>query len=212
MKMKDYSNYHNTNPNDRIMHDGTLMLEHSLNGFEGYDVLINDTVETRLMIYGKYGADSDTKSIIGYPADIERGNVVKVDEENWLVISYPVDNKVYRKAEMRVCNATFPIISDKTKVLKGHDDFGRPIYEYVSNTNHTPCIVESRYSFTRSDQQITLPDNRIEIMIKYVESESLQLDAEFEMRDGTYKIKNIDYSQVINDKGILVISAERQVG
>lgn len=209
--MKDYSNYHNANPNDRILHDGNLMLEHSLNGFEGYDVIINDTIETKLMIYNKYGADSESKSIIGYPFDIERGNLVKHDGKDWLIISFPEDNKVYRKAEMRICNATFPIISDKTKVLIGYDSYQRPIYDYQETTIQTPCIIESRYSFTRSDQQITLPDNRIEILIKYVDSESLKLDAEFDLRDGTYKIKNIDYSKVINDKGVLVISAERQV-
>lgn len=208
--MKDYSNYHNANPNDKIFHDGNLMLEHSLDGFEGYDVTINETVETKVMIYNKYGADSDSKSIIGYPSDIERGNVVKVNADNWLVISYPEDNKIYRKAEMRLCNATFPIISDKTKVLIGRDDRGKPYYEdqYAINKQE-PCIVESGNYKADNDQQLSLPNDTVSITLKYQPSDSLVINFEFELYEQKFKVTNIDKTKVIKGIGVIKILAER---
>lgn len=172
-------------------------------------VALND-VEIESIVTNK--SDSVDKEILFLPdQDVYQGDVIHYKDNDYLILGF-FENDVYPKAEMRICNATFPIISDKTRVLIGYDEYQRPVYNYVTNTNQVPCIIESRYSFTRSNQQITLPDNRIEIMIKYVDSESLKLDSEFEMRDGIYKIKNIDYSKVVNDTGILIVSAERQVG
>jgi protease II len=175
------------------------------------EVLINDVPATVVVTQGK---TSEDKTLLFQPESVAYiGDIVKIKENNYLLLDFKGEgiSEIYPVGVLKLCNATFPIISDKTRVLIGYDEYQRPVYNYVTNTNQVPCIIESRYSFTRSNQQITLPDNRIEIMIKYVESESLKLDSEFEMRDGTYKIKNIDYSKVIKDKGILIISAERQV-
>jgi hypothetical protein len=210
--MKDYSNFYtNVTPNDKISHDGNLLLEHSLSGFEGYDVLINETINSRIMIYGTYGSDSESKSIIGRISDIERGNLLNVNGEDWLIVSYPEDNKVYRKAEIKLCNSTFPIQTDKTSVLIGHDEFGRPVYDEQITTITTPCIVTSRFAFSDSEEQIVLPEGRIELMLKNQPSEYLVNGFEFEMYSEKYKIMNIDRTKVISDTGILTLSCERQV-
>jgi hypothetical protein len=217
--MKDYSNFYtNVTPNDKISHDGNLLLEHSLSGFEGYDVLINETINSRIMIYGTYGSDSESKSIIGRISDIERGNLLNVNGEDWLIVSYPEDNKVYRKAEIKLCNSTFPIQTDKTSVLmrdaEGNpitDRFGKPQYKVTETVVTTPCIVTSRYAFSDSNEQITLPEGKMELMLKSQKSDYLVNGFEFEMYGEKYKILNIDRTKVINDKGILTLSCERQV-
>lgn len=171
-------------------------------------IMVNE-INTEGIVTNK--TDSYDKEVLFLPEqEVYIGDIVKYKNDNYLTMEF-FENEVYPKAEMRLCNSTFPIQTNKTRVLIGHDDFGKPIYKEESTTIPTPCIIESRYAFTRGEQQISLPDNRIEIMLKYTDSESLYLDTEFTLRDGTYKIKNIDYSQVIKDKGILVISAERQV-
>jgi hypothetical protein len=209
--MRDYSNYHNTNTNEKLSHDGLLLLEHSLNGFEGYDVVINESNSSRVLIYQKHDADSETKQVIGQIADIERGNVLKQGELNWLIITLPEDNKIYRKAEMKLCNSTFPIQTNKTSVLVGTDDFGRPDFETVETITHEPCIVEPRYFFKGMVDQMTNPQDSLAVTLKYQESDSLQENHEFDMYKSKYKITFIDYSKVINGKGVITVTGERVI-
>lgn len=207
--MKNYNNYHNTNINEKLSHDGLLLLEHSLNGFESYDVLINDSITSKVLIYQKFDADSETKQVIGRIEDIERGNVLKQGDMNWLVTTLPEDNKIYRKAEMRLCNSTFPIQTNSTKVLVGYDDYNRPEFEEVANVNHVPCIVETKYFYRGMNDQITLPQDSIMVTLQYNESDNIETNQEFEMYKSKFKITHIDYSKVINGKGIIIISGER---
>ncbi|GLI82320.1 hypothetical protein ANABIO32_00060 [Rossellomorea marisflavi] len=215
--MKDYSNYY-LDPNEKIMHDGNLMLEQSLNGFEGRSVRVNDQYDTQVMIYNKYGSSAESRSVIGKPTDVKRGNVYEYDNQSWLTISFPEDYRIYKKAEIRICNNLFPIKQDEIRVLLRDAD-GNPVLDGRGRPQYTteivlvtaPCIVESRYSFTRGEQQIALAEDRIEVVVGYVESENLKLDFEFKMYGDTYRVKNIDHSNVINGEGILIISAERKV-
>jgi hypothetical protein len=215
--MKDYSNYY-LDPNEKILHDGNLMLEQSLNGFEGYSVRVNDQYDTQVMLYNKYGSSAESRSVIGKPGDVRRGNVYTYENQAWLTVSFPEDYQIYKKAEIRICNNLFPIKQDEMRDLLRDAD-GNPILDgrgrpqYITKTVDitAPCIVDSRYSFTRGEQQIVLAEDRIEVVVGYVESENLKLNFEFKMYGDTYKVKNIDYSNVINGEGILIISAERKV-
>ncbi|MFS1518502.1 hypothetical protein V1503_18875 [Bacillus sp. SCS-151] len=209
--MRDYSNYHNTDMNEKIAHDGNLILEHSLNGFEGYDATINNHDTAKVLIYEKYDSDSETKKVIGYTQHIERGNLLTIDGLHWLITSFPEDNKIYRKAEIRLCNATFPHEYNKTRVLLGYDRDGKPIYDDVVEYEHIPCIAETKYTSTFNNDQLPLPDGHIKLILQYRVSESITVNREFEMYKNTYKITDIDYTKVINDKGIMVILAERMV-
>jgi hypothetical protein len=209
--MRDYRNYHNTNTNEKLSHDGLLLLEHSLSGFEGFDVTINETINSRVLIYQKHDADSETKQVIGQIADIERGNVLKQGDLHWLIITLPEDNKIYRKAEMKLCNSTFPIQMNKASVLVGTDEYGRPEFETVESTKQEPCIVEPRYFFKGMVDQMTNPQDSIAVTLKYQESDSLQENQEFDMYKSRYKITFIDYSRVINGKGVITVTGERVI-
>ncbi|WP_436580077.1 hypothetical protein [Heyndrickxia oleronia] len=209
MTVKDYKNYHQVNVKDKMMRDGLTLLKNSLDGFEGYDVVLNDSKDTKVVFYDKYDGRSDVKKIIGYVEDIELGNLFKINDENWLVITYPEDNRVYHKAEIQLCNSTFPIESDKTEVLIGYDDYGRPEYDYQILTKDEPCIVETKYYFNNRNEQITLPEDRVMISMKYQKATNIATNKEFDLYESRFRITFIDYSQVINGKGIMTITGER---
>jgi hypothetical protein len=185
-------------------------LERSLNGFEGYDVLINNSTNSKVLIYQKYDYESTVKKVIGRIEDIDQGNIMTIDNLNWLIITLPEDNKIYRKAEMKLCNSTYPIKSNKTKVLKGYNQLGKPIYEDVYEVNRLePCIVETSYYKTDSNAQLVIQNNQLSITIKYQISDTIAINEEFTMYNNQYKITDIDYTKVINEKGIIKIIAER---
>lgn len=208
--MKYYGNYHNININEKLSHDGLLLLENSLSGFEGYDVLINNSIESKVLVYQKYDADSNVKKVIGRIAEIEQGNLLLIDNINWLIISFPEDNKIYRKAEIQICNSTYPIKSNKTRVLVGHDTYGKPVYKDVYEIDRLePCIVEMGSVTTDTDRQLVIPNNSIQITIKYQLSDTLKENYEFTMYNNKYKIIAIDYTKILNEKGIIKILAER---
>ncbi|TCJ01082.1 hypothetical protein [Cytobacillus praedii] len=217
--MKSFSNYHGINTNEKLTHDGLLILQKSLDGYAGYDVIINNSINSKVLIYQKWDANSETKRIIGRIEDIERGNLIHLEGVDWLITTHPEDNKIYRKAEIRLCNSTFPIESDKTPVLMRdengnviYDDYGMPVFEDVqSETIHEPCIVETKYYFNNRNEQITLPEDRVLITMKYKESKSVDVNHRFDLYKSKFKITFVDYSKVVNGTGIMVVTGERVV-
>jgi hypothetical protein len=207
--MKDYSNYHGISTNEKLSHDGLLLLQKSLDGFEGNDVTINSEFQSKVLIHQKWDANTETKKVIGHIADIELGNLLKIDNYNWLITTFPEDNKIYRKAEIRLCNATFPIESNKTSVLKGYDKYNRPVYADEITIIDEPCIVETKYYFNNRNEQITLPEDRILITMKYQSASNIDISKEFEMYKSRFKITHFDFSKVINGKGVMVFTGER---
>ncbi|MFS0657359.1 hypothetical protein AB1L07_01875 [Niallia alba] len=211
--MRDYSNYHNVNVNEKLREDGLFLLEHSLNGFESYEAFVNGSpTSVKVLIYQKYDSDSETKRVIGHISDIERGNILNINEQDWLVVTIPEDNKIYRKADMKICNSFFPAITDKTRVLIGRDDDGRPVYEEIEQKVYVPCIVEPSISInTDKVDQLLLPKGSIKISLKYAKYMNINSNDKFEMYANRYEIEDIDYSKVINEIGIMVIYAKKDV-
>jgi hypothetical protein len=208
--MRDYSNYHNVDMKTKITHDGLHLLQRSLNGFEGYDVVINGQESTKVLIYQKWDSSSETKKVIGQISDIERGYLLEHDGMKWLITTLPEDNKIYRKAEMQLCNSTLPIQSGKTRVLKGYDKDGRPVYKEDYTVNKLePCIAETKFPSRDGNEQLPLPEGNINITLKYQVADNIQPNKQFSMYGNTYKITGVDYTKVINDKGIMIVSAER---
>ncbi|MGD7047083.1 hypothetical protein FZC83_02370 [Rossellomorea marisflavi] len=189
---------------------------------------LNSPFLQEIMIEGKpvsavvtQGKTSSDKSVLLQPDSIATiGSVVEINSNSYIMTDFKFEgiNEIYPTGTLKICNSLFPIQTNETRVLLRDefgivvtDERGRPVYttEIVAIT--TPCIVQSRYSFTSSEKQITLPDGRIEIVIKYTVSENLREGYEFEMYGENYMIANIDPTGVIDSKGILVISAERKV-
>lgn len=217
--MKDYSHYYDFDINQKIKRDGLLILERSLNGFQGYDAIINSDIHTRVLLFQKWNDDGASKKVIGRIEEIERGNLIQIDSDYWLVVTVPIDNKFYRKANVVLCNNTFHILSNKTQVLlrdeNGNivtDRDGRPVYKWVYEIDkHEPCIVERTYKIDE-ERQFVLPEGQIRITMQYQKADNIIENSVFDMYNEKYKIMDIDYTKVINNKGIMIITAVRVQG
>lgn len=210
--MKDYSNYHNANPNDKIENDGNLLFEFSLSGYEAYDITVNGKSSRAIMTPKFNSVDETTQNIYGRIEDIQYGNVISVTEtgEEWLVMTKPIDNKIYRKATVRYCNSTFPLPGTKTKTQTGTNAYGDPIYEYTTTPpTLLPCITETTVTFDNSDEAINLPEGQLQVTISYTEHPELVESKEFTMYGSQYQIIGIDHTKSINGVGLLVIKGKK---
>ncbi len=173
-------------------------------------ITVND-VNTVAMI--RQEKDSNKKKLIFRPdTKIDIGSVIRINSSYYLTLDFLSEgiNEVYPTAKVQLCNSTLPIQSGKTRVLIGHDDFGEEIWETVeSTTKEIPCIVESSVQSYRQNEAINLPEGQILLTIPYTESEELTEGKEFNMYGSTYQIIGIDYSKVINKKGILTITGKK---
>lgn len=96
------------------------------------------------------------------------------------------------------------------KTVKGYTQLGKPIYEeFYTVDKLEPCIVETSSGSANTDAQLVIPRNSIFITIKYQPSETIAINYQFTMYNNKYKIVDIDYTKVINEKGIIKILAER---
>lgn len=217
--MRDYKNYHETDLNRKILHDGNLILEKALDGFEAYDAILNDEKKTKILLLNKFNMSKEFKTIIGRPEDIKRGNLFKIDNDYWLVVTYPENNKIYKKADAQLCNGTFTVktestfdfLRDENGELK-YDRFGNPIpIEIKGEEKEIPCVYENKYMTTNDNQQLPLPDGRIHVTLPYVKADNININKEFYMEGIKYKISDIDYSKKIGNVGIMTIIADRVV-
>ncbi len=184
-----------------------------LNSPESYDVLIND-VPNKAIIQTK--SSDIARKILTRIGDISCGDIVDYKKNKWLAVDFADDNRMYESSIIKLCNTTFHLELDKTTVLlrdeNGNpilDNHGRPIYEEVPNTKDVPCVVETKYYFNNRNEQITLPEDRVMISIQYQEANNLKENAEFNLYNSRFSIKFIDYTKVVNDKGVMIITGER---
>ena len=210
--MKYFNNYHRINTSDKIEHDSLYLLEKTLNGYAGYDVVINNTKQTKVLMYQRYDSDGESMKVIGRVEDIERGNLIEHDDNVWLVVTKPEDNRIYRKAQIHLCSTTFPIKDADQEVVVGYDRLNRPIYETIKGQiEYVPCLVEmnnASVAIADSNRPINNLDNKVVVTIPYRESPSIAHDATFHLYDMNYRIIRIDPSKSINGVGILRITGE----
>ena len=126
-------------------------------------------------------------------------------------------NEIYPTATLKLCNSTYPIKQNKTKTLKLDtqgkpvtDKFGDPVYIYTDGQIiNIPCIVESSIVAADENKQLPLPQGQLRVTMQY--REDIKMNDTFPMYNNTYKIRNIDYTKVINSKGIMTLSVEQVV-
>lgn len=184
------------------------------------DTVLIDDVSTKALI--KHEKKSENKKLILLPeSNIDIGVSVRCGESNYLVVDFLGEGiyEVYPTATLKLCNSTFPITSDKTTILlrdeDGNlvlDDYDRPIpIEVGGEPIDIPCVVETKYYFNNRNEQITLPEDRIMITMKYLEAEDIQINKRFSMYKSSFKITFVDYSKVINGIGVMTLTGERVV-
>jgi len=159
------------------------------------------------------GKNSDEKSLLFTPnTKVDIGSVVEININSYLIMDFQGEgiNEIYPSATLKKCNSTYPIKLNKTKILKGHNQLGKPIYDEVYEVDRNePCIVDLGNYTTNTDNQLVIPENVMYLTMRYQQSETLVVNYEFTMYNNKYKITDIDYTKVINDKGIIKVIAER---
>ncbi|QZY34513.1 hypothetical protein [Bacillus amyloliquefaciens] len=213
--MKDYSNYHKVNINEKLLHDGKLIFQQGLKGFESEIVTI-DGIEKTVMITSKYSSgDGTSKYILGEISDIYCGGVVKYNGETWLITSLPHSNKIYKKAEIKICGAVFTLTSDDKSVDSGkvNEITGKPIYKRIpGEKTEVPCIFERSTSISGTELAVNLPDGQANITIPYFVHEKLKIGLTLTFFGETYQVNDIDYSKVYGDTGTIRLIAKKKVG
>lgn len=210
--MEDYTNFWKTNINDKIVYYGKKMLDISLQGFEGKDLLVNGEPK-RLMVQSKtiYNIEGKRKKIIGQYQDFKHGDIIDYSDNKWLVTSFVLsDHQLYDEGTMEVCNDVLIIEVDATETIVGYDSVGRPIIEKVQGEPLIiDCITSNRIVNYEEGTGINLPDNRLEVTIPYTVHDKIIENTNFKMNNRNYKIIGLDYSGVINQIGIIKIIADR---
>lgn len=213
--MKDYSNYWNTNINDRIKHYGKKILDMSLDGFESKEVIVDDLTK-KLLIQEKYSANNEgsKRTIIGEYGSFKWGSVIKYNGNSWISTSFPLsENGIYDKGIMELCNDILVLESDPHKVKVGNDPIGRPIYEEIKgDIFEIPCSTTTTITNSSEEVWFSLPGGKIQITIPFVDHDKLKINTDIKLQKSTFKISGVDYSNTINKCGIIKITAEKILG
>jgi hypothetical protein len=205
------SNYFSGYENDEFSQNATAAFDELLNSSpETYSVSINGITKSVIIQF----KEENERYLLTRIGDVQFGDVVNHKNNNWLVVTNPDDNKMNLTTIMKLCNSTYPIKSAGTKTLKldsnGNpvlDKFDNPVYTYTEGTNISiPCIVESSFIATDENKQLPLPQGQLRVTMQY--RDDIKVNDTFAMFNNTYKIRNVDYTKVINNKGIIVLSVE----
>jgi hypothetical protein len=166
------------------------------------------------------GKTSDEKSLLFTPnTKVDKGCIVEINNNSYLIIDFQGEgiNEIYPSATLKLCNSTYPFKQNGTKTLKLDaqgkpvlNQFGDPVY---INTDgqviNIPCIVTSSIIAADENKQLPLPEGQLQVTMQY--RDDIKVNDTFSMYNNTYKIRNIDYTKVINDKGIMTLSVEQVV-
>ena len=180
-------------------------------------VLINGIEYDTLITQGK--TSNDKKLLFIPDVQLDVGSVVELQNKSYLIMDFLGEgvNEIYPTATLKLCNSTYPIKQNKTKTLKLDtqgkpvtDKFGDPVYIYTDGQIiDIPCIVESSIVAADENKQLPLPQGQLRVTMQY--REDIKMNNTFPMYNNTYKIRNIDYTKVINNKGIMTLSVEQVV-
>ncbi|MBX6361877.1 MAG: hypothetical protein IRZ03_17595 [Acidobacterium ailaaui] len=211
--MKDYSSYHQINVRDKLISDGNYLFQQALNGLSGVDVTVNG-INKRLILSPKFSTDErNIMKVIAKHGDISIGDIVVYNDQNWLIYTFPDSTMVYDKAYMELCNQTLTFQGEPTRTQTGTTPWGEPIYNETPGQTFTyPCIVKSirdLYDSNSSNEQINIANSKIALMIKNDNNDQLKENVEFDMFGNHYRIYGFDRSKTLNDKGLLIVLADK---
>lgn len=209
--MRDYSNYHNTNYTAKLLHDGGKVFEKSLiTSPDSYDVLVNNE-EKKIMVQST--SNYNERRILFKHGDIQWGDIVIHEDEQWLVTERPFFNKIYGKSHMELCTTSM-IFTYFTDGVYEYDRLGNKIWieEPTEVVKEFPCVVESISNLNTkitTGQPINVPEGDMVVTIPYTTDELIKPTSEFTMFGDKYRILGIDKSKVHRDKGVLILVVSR---
>lgn len=175
-----------------------------------YAVTLNDsTTLIDVRIVDDKESEDEKKYLLSL-VSINRGAIVNWSNQKWLTLSSDFIGDIYYKCAIELCNNILHIKTGETKTISGYDPMGRPIYTTTPVFTDFPCIVsQSKSVGTESNQAINLPNGQLFITIPYTELIKEQM--EFQMYQRKYKVINVDYTESINQVGLVTLTVERVV-
>lgn len=201
-------NYKGANPNEAKLNTSKRITNSQFHTSPSFTIVKVNDVDTDSIV--NEDAKYDEKQIHFRPDSlVDIGSVVEYKGKNYLLISF-VDNEIYPKGELKLCNSTYPLPGEITKTQVGENEFGDPKWEYTeSESTLLPCIAETTILSDDTNEAINLPEGNILITIPYTEHAELVEGKHFTMYGTAYKIIGIDYTKSINGVGLLIIKGKK---
>lgn len=155
--MNDYTGYDYI---DMIDYSRKKIFENQMK-YEGTNIVVNGSDTIEAIIRNESQELSESKEfrtvIIGVDVNLQRGDYVRYDNENYMVLS-DVDNyKWYKKTQMRKCNQMF-VMYDSTNTrhefpcIVSNDSYGSKSIadnDYITNEDSKASIVIQSNVYTR---------------------------------------------------------------
>jgi hypothetical protein len=151
------------------------------------------------------------KRLILYPdTHFDIGCLVDYNNEKWLITD-KYENQISDSLKIELCNGEIVFQTPPTRIPIGTTPWGEEEYQEIPGSTITiPCIIQSvRELYDGNYEQINVVDTRIALKIQNQNNEYISVGIEFEIFNTKYRIYGIDKSQTINDKGVLIILAEK---
>ncbi|TPG68904.1 hypothetical protein EEL31_10425 [Brevibacillus laterosporus] len=187
--IKSYKNYHKANITEKYMRDGNKLLDMTLNGLGGTEVVINGVAKIASVLSKYSKTEQWLKTLIMRNGDFNVGDIVQVNGRNWLVTILDQENPLYQKGTMIFCN----------QIIRWQDQL--VIHEspcYVTKLGYIGGIEE--------DKNFTLPDKQMRVIIPETEVTSkIKRDKRFIFNQSVFKVIDLN---LLNDGLIDLIVAE----
>lgn len=174
------------------------------------DVTLNDEDKMYPCIVSDINTFKKRRFLFLPDTKIDVGNYIHHEGYTYLATDKTTSD-TYPQLIAEVCNDEFPITSTITKIEKGKDRFGKPVYEEIVNHTYVPCLVESSYSKSSDVDSFPIPSGRIEISLPYQITDNTKYNFTFNLNGDNYSVKDLDLVNVINGIGYMKIIAEKVV-
>ena len=195
--MKDYSNYYPPFE-DVVLNSGKTIFDQQLNGFEGKDVLINNTIKTKALINYHQNPLNEFKQnrkiTFWHEDNIKRGDIIKTleDDRVFIIMSQVNQNDLVKYTLMRETNHNLKWIDSSDNLIT------------------KPCITSAQTLYTtgiKDEKVIEIPNGMIGIQIPY-DDDTKKLDREDTFVFNKTKYKITFYNEAEYEGLIILICTE----
>ncbi|PAD57318.1 hypothetical protein [Bacillus licheniformis] len=188
-----------------------IFIEILANSPETYDVELNGKP---VQVIIQTTQNSEVKKILTVIGLLNRGDIIKYDDNLWIVDSRPTDNKMNDSATMRLSNSSIKITTNDKWIDsdKISEITGKPIKIKVpGEVIEIPCVFERSTSINGTDLAVNLPNGQANITIPNIKNDKIKIGLPLSFFGEDYLVKDIDYSKVYGDHGTIKLIAEKKV-
>ncbi|WP_339198562.1 hypothetical protein MKY95_10125 [Paenibacillus sp. FSL P4-0176] len=189
--MKDYSNYHNSFK-QKVKHDANKILSYSINhSLEAEEVTVNGR-RLKVTMNDKTSSTDLMKYIIGEDSSLKLGDIVELDNgQKWLIVTYNVENVLYKKWEAKYCNLYLKWIDDNGDI----------------QSHPTVFYFNAKSNFGVEEGKVmNLPAGRRQTIVQLNEhTRKIKRDDRFIFGGEVFKVIDNDY---VSDEGLVNLSLQ----